>query len=263
MAKSVHGVCCICGKDTKLTFEHIPPRAAFNHFGLKLYDYLDFILRDNTRYKQTQKGAGKYSLCSSCNNQTGEWYGSAYAEFARQGMHYYKMKTQGLVYVPYTIYPLRVLKQIVSCFASVNGPLWCQQHPQIREFLLNPYERRFVSDIDIRMYMQTQSRIKFDGILGQMNPFTGERFFGSEWAYPPFSYICVCDIEYTSYRVLNELFSVKSFLKYGYDDRATLYLKIPRKPCNPTILDFREGIPDIGTYIQQQKENSTNSRDEP
>ena len=32
MAKKVHGICCICGQETELTFEHIPPRAAFNHF---------------------------------------------------------------------------------------------------------------------------------------------------------------------------------------------------------------------------------------
>lgn len=44
MAKKVHGICCICGQETELTFEHIPPRAAFNHFSLKLYDFGDTFL---------------------------------------------------------------------------------------------------------------------------------------------------------------------------------------------------------------------------
>lgn len=250
MAKKEHGICCICGQEAELTFEHIPPRAAFNRFSLRLYDFWDYLLHNNARYKQAQKGAGKYSLCASCNNLTGEWYGAAYAEFAVQGLSYSQKQAQGVLSVPYTIYPLRVLKQIVSCFASVNGPLWCQQEPMIKDFLLDPYERKFPSNIDIRMYMQAKGRSKFDGIVGQMNPFTGERFVGSEWAYPPFSYIHICDKGYTNFRVLNELYPVLSFLRYGYDDRDTVYLNIPRKPCNPTILDFREGVPDLETFIQ-------------
>ena len=45
----------------------------------------------------------------------------------------------------------------------------------------------------------------------------------------------------SAYRVLNELYPLLDFLEYGYDVRVQLYLKLPRKPCNPTTLDFREG----------------------
>lgn len=33
------------------------------------------------RYKQNQRGAGKYSLCKKCNNDTGTWYGEEYIKF--------------------------------------------------------------------------------------------------------------------------------------------------------------------------------------
>lgn len=254
MAKKIFGTCCICGRETKLTFEHIPPRAAFNQFNLKVYDFWGYIMHENTRYKQFQNGAGKYTLCQSCNNLTGEWYGSAYADFANQGMRYFRGDAKGLISVPYTIYPLRVFKQIVSCFASVNGSLWCQNNRLIRDFLLNPYARKFPDDIDIRMYMQMENRVKIgNGISGLMNAFTGERLLGSEWGYPPFSYICICDKNYANFRALNELCPIKSFLQYGYDERVTIYLNIPRKPCNPTMLDFRDGVPDIGKHIQLKR----------
>lgn len=107
------------------------------------------------------------------------------------------------------------------------------------------------------MYMQSVGRSKLDGISGQMNPFTGECFLGSEFGHPPFSFICVADRELTSFRVLNELPSLLEFLKYGYNDRVTQYLQIPRKPCNPAILDFREGIPDVETFIKYQKEHKS------
>ena len=129
MAKKEHGNCCICGQEKDLTFEHIPPRAAFNRFNMKMYDYWGYILHNSTKYKPFQKGTGGYTLCSSCNNLTGEWYGAAYAEFADQGMKYFKSNAKGFITVPYTIYPLRVFKQIISCFASVNGPQWCEQNP--------------------------------------------------------------------------------------------------------------------------------------
>ncbi len=254
MAKKAYGTCCICGKDTELTFEHIPPKAAFNHFHLRLYDFFGYLIHNYTKYTATQNGMGRYSLCSSCNNRTGEWYGAAYAEFASQGMSYYRTQAQGLMAVPYTIYPLRVLKQIVSCFASVNGPSWCQQNPMIREFLLNPYEQKFPPNIDIRMYVQGRGQTKISGIIGQMNPFTGERFCGSEWGHIPFSYIYIHDTTYTNYWVLNELYSVLSFLQYGYDDRAKVYLNIPRKPCNPIVLDFRQGVPNLETFIKSNKD---------
>ena len=104
------------------------------------------------------------------------------------------------------------------------------------------------------MYLQEKGRTKINGIVGQMNPFSGERFLRSEWGYVPFSYICICDKTYTNYKVINELFSVLSFLQYSYDDRATVYLKIPRKPCNAVILDFRDGIPDLETFIRSNKD---------
>ena len=104
MAKKIYGICCICGQETDLTFEHIPPKAAFNRFNLRLYDFLDYIVHSNSKYMPAQKGAGKYSLCASCNNLTGDWYGAAYAEFASQGMTYYQNRSQGFLSVPYTMW---------------------------------------------------------------------------------------------------------------------------------------------------------------
>ena len=102
------------------------------------------------------------------------------------------------------------------------------------------------------MYMQTGKRSKISPWEANMTVITGERFFGSEFGYTPFSFIYVDDKSSTYFRVLNELYPVKNFLNYGYDDRVTLYIKMPRKPCNPITLDFREGIPDVETIIQSK-----------
>ena len=54
MSKKKEGVCCICGQNTDLTFEHIPPKAAFNHYSLKLFDYYNYLLNHDTSYKPAQ-----------------------------------------------------------------------------------------------------------------------------------------------------------------------------------------------------------------
>ena len=252
MAKKVRGKCCICGKEATLSFEHIPPKSAFNKNSVNLYDFWGYMLNNNSRYEQKQGGVGRHSLCQSCNNLTGEWYGAAYAEFADQGMKYFK-STQEIMYIPFTIYPLRVFKQIVSCFASTNGNQWCENNPQIRKFLLDRYERNFPSEIDIKMYMQKEGRSKISGISGQMNVVTGERFMGSEWGFPPFSFIYVADKEYSVYDSLNGLYSIRGFLEYEYDEVATIDILMPRKPCNPTTLDFRESFPSIESIINSDK----------
>ncbi len=246
MSKKIYGECCICGENKELNFEHIPPKSAFNKLGIKLYDYFEYLSKNNIKYLNLQKGLGKHTLCYDCNSLTGAWYGTAYAEFAMQGLKYYSQNISENLVLPYTIYPLRVFKQIISCFASINGSKWCKKNPQIKKFLLNRYEKIFPTDIEIRMYMQTENRSKISGIKSLINIKTGEIFVGSEFAYTPFGFICICDKYNTNFNVLNELYSVTDFLNYNYDDKVTLFINMPRKPCNPTTLDFRDKVPFIG-----------------
>lgn len=93
MTKKHIGTCCICSREGKLTFEHIPPHKASNGFQLKLYNIGKYITENNARYSSLQNGAGAWTLCSSCNNLTGAWYGNAYVEFASQGITYYRKKS--------------------------------------------------------------------------------------------------------------------------------------------------------------------------
>ena len=62
------GTCCICGTVGRLSFEHIPPRAAFNDHGI-FQANIDSLLKGNWEVgekikdgKQVQLGAGRYSL---------------------------------------------------------------------------------------------------------------------------------------------------------------------------------------------------------
>ena len=124
------GKCALCGQECELTFEHIPPRAAFNSTptkpvsGEELLDD-DRMPWDTTglKYTNQQKGMGRYSLCPKCNNDTGSWYGDDYIIVA-QIVHSILSKPIDPKYQGFgirDIHPLRFIKQVLSMFCSINN----------------------------------------------------------------------------------------------------------------------------------------------
>ena len=146
-----YGKCSLCGQETELTFEHIPPRGAFNSTparpvsGTELFK--EEILNDDShmpwdtsgmQYDNQQQGMGRYSLCKICNNSTGSWYGDAYVTFAKT-VHtaMRNRKPDDLDGIGFReVYPLRFIKQVLSMFCSTLRP----DDPRmedIRNFVLN------------------------------------------------------------------------------------------------------------------------------
>ena len=65
MIDTHRGICHICGKEDELTFEHIPPRKAFNWHRAKIYNGYEALSKSQgepARYDNSQQGMGKYSL---------------------------------------------------------------------------------------------------------------------------------------------------------------------------------------------------------
>ena len=87
MKKAVYGKCHICGEYGELSFEHIPPEAALNKGQVKAYsgeEILKTFHGERARYLNMQRGMGRFSLCKSCNNTTGQWYAATYCQVAKE-----------------------------------------------------------------------------------------------------------------------------------------------------------------------------------
>ena len=93
MAITNEGICKLCGKKRKLTFEHVPPNKAFNSETVVNYFLKDIndtapmideseISEKNIYGKDNQRGGGGYYLCGDCNNNTGSWYMDEYVDLA-------------------------------------------------------------------------------------------------------------------------------------------------------------------------------------
>jgi len=100
LKKNKFGHCCICGNYSKLSFEHVPPRSAFNDHPVFVADIKELIGKwdgeiKNIKGKIHQLGSGDYTLCEKCNSDTGAWYGNAFADWAYQAfrvLHFTKGK---------------------------------------------------------------------------------------------------------------------------------------------------------------------------
>jgi hypothetical protein len=254
--KSKLGDCRICGIYRELTFEHVPPESAFNNHRVAGKHILELINKDPDHYFDgkryiSQRGAGAYTLCKQCNNDTGAWYGDAFADLAHQSLDILKhVKGQSSLYYPFRIYPLRVIKQIITMFFSVNKDLFRLNHPDLVKFVLNKKERYLSPDIRILVYFTLGPHSRFiggtslgtmgsvdpdeinrdmlDGMLNQYQRDYPKSLYLSEIAFPPLGYVLSFGLEPLD----NELVDISFFARYPYDDWTSIQLKLPVNPVH-------------------------------
>ena len=253
--KKVFGNCHICGKPAKLSFEHVPPQAAFNNCPVVGKHIIDLINKDPDYYfdskgHKSQRGAGAYTLCPKCNNNTGRWYGGAFANFAYQSLDTLKhAKGHPSLYYPFRIHPLRVIKQIITMFFSVNNELFRTNHQDLVKFVLDKKKRYLDPDTRILAYFTLGPHLRFaggtsistieidpnevsietmDDALNQYRRDYAKSLYSSEIAFPPLGYVLSFGLESLN----SKLADISFFAKYSYDDWTSIYLKLPVFPVN-------------------------------
>jgi len=228
------GTCSICGTEGELSYEHVPPKKAFNNRTV-LYDtILNLIQReddpnalDKFEKKGRQKGFGYYTLCEKCNCNTGSWYGTAYSkEWVTQGMYLGQCSkiAPSLCYT-FHIFPLRVIKQIVCMFFCVNGTWLSDNYPDLKRFVLNKWDRYIMENIKIYVYFNLSYRGRQSGIIAKCaigGQSKGPSLF-SEIAFPPFGYV----MTFKSRPPNKNYTDITYFTRYGYDEWKHIPLKMP------------------------------------
>jgi hypothetical protein len=230
MAKRlVNGTCHICGEYAKLSFEHVPPRSAFNDrpaLRKRIKDLYEGDL-DDTRGEISQRGAGGYTLCESCNNRTGAWYGNAFVEWAYQCAHIlYHTRGKASLYYQYHIFPLRVIKQILCMFFSINGSEFRVANEHLVALVLNRKLNGFEPQIGIYAYFNASGRSRNTGVAASANFNTGKVRILSEIAFPPMGYIMTFGSEPPN----DKLVDISFMAKYHYNDWKSLSLPLPVLP---------------------------------
>jgi hypothetical protein len=225
---ALHGTCHLCGETGKLSFEHVPPQAAFNDQRVLEADIHKLISGDLLKEIESpsgqynQRGAGKFTLCTRCNSNTGVWYAKSYVEFVRQLYPLCHSIAPGTtVTVECSIRPLDVFKQMLVMFCSAAPPAFTQKHPSLVRFLLNRESREaddqrvFISLYDI----VNSSALRQSGLTGRIDG-TGASHLYSEISFPPLNLV----MSVSGGCPDPKLFEVTFFKQFGYRERAPVRL---------------------------------------
>lgn len=237
------GICHICGKYTYLTFEHLPPQKAYNNKRVKIIQGEDIIEQvtgtkkpwdfDGLKYKYNQRGTGLLSLCKSCNNITGRWYGNEYIKISNSILEYiYDKDMEKITAVGFKFkefYPLRFLKQVISMFASTFPDITISKSKNLKKFLLErDYTKLDIKKYRVTMYVLKTKRIGWTGIniikdsnlLNNRKVATLDLYpLGFEFEFEPFDKAINLDIT----QFANE---------YGYNDKVSIDMIIPARERN-------------------------------
>jgi len=258
----IMGKCHICGTEGKLSFEHVPPKAALNNksvIGVGFDKAITVGPYDRLTGRIEQRGAGAYTLCESCNNTTGRWYAPAFANWCVQGAEILiRTEFNPRIFTIQYIFPLRIIKQIVTMFFSVNPDTYASVNPELVEFVLNKEKMYLPPKYRFYVYFNrgaATDRLRYAGIMAKSNFDTGNLTVLSEISFPPFGYVLTID----SGPPDDRLFEITHFARYRYNDFKVQEMK-------PVVLDTPTFVPgdyrtpqEVVKEIAQQDEAGTDS----
>lgn len=219
------GICRICGKHKKLTFEHVPPQSAFN--SKPVFFQKSVHLHDKESYLYGKRilsnnGAGGYYLCKTCNNLTGSYYGESYKKFAYMGMMALTQRiwaSQTIIF-EYAIQPLNILKQALSMFMSIDTSDQLLNLEGLSSFILDKDSKALPDDLRVFIYHTTTKQVR-NG-WGMARTEKGYHTLG-EITFPPFGIVYTLNSEPTR----NDFFEITDFKDYNFNQTTQARLYIP------------------------------------
>jgi len=235
------GICRLCGAYKKLTFEHIPPRSAFNEQPLVLQTLQNML--EGQSHTKFRRGLGEYSLCANCNNRTGAWYGKAFVDWVRQGLEWLSRLPKGSsLELPYWVMPLNVIKQIIVMALAMTPEATVSHQDELRRFVLNRYTKYLPPEERVYVYFNLTGQPRFTSGMAVVNvKDRGGAFVRAEVALPPFGY-CVCTPlrDWGLIPESKELCDITWFSRFDYNSWTRVFLRLQiRETHLPFPLDYR------------------------
>lgn len=182
---------------------------------------------------KSPRGAGKHTLCDSCQKRTGNWYARYYIEFANEMKR--NLEDFKLPHHTYRIRPFRVLKHALTMFASLESTDYLLENRQFRAHLLDPFNREFPNGCNVYLYCHIDHKVsRLNGWSAQSDG-PGPMVQCWEMAYIPVGLV----MTFSGGKPHPFLRDITDWCRYGVDEVAEVRMR-------PYVLtfpkDFREGI---------------------
>lgn len=235
-----YGDCAICDTRGELSFEHVPPEAAFNSTSVRVVRgeaVLDLKLGEISAGSIQQRGAGDYTLCVTCNNNTGSWYGTSFAEWCAAGMDVLRATggEPACIHIKRG-YPLRIIKQIVALFCSIQGVDFVRAFPEVKAFLLNKRLPGMPSGLRVFVHYAIERVARQHGMAALVDLRGDRNVYMSELVFPPFGYALVVGDEVPDSRLVE----ITDFANHDFDRCRDMTMNFPLLPAvSPFPGDYR------------------------
>lgn len=206
-------------------------------------------------YSRFRRGIGKDSLCEDCNKRTGGWYGTAFADWSKQGMEWFeKVGGQASIDLPFYTRPLNVIKQIMVMALALSAEQTLNYHYELRRFILNKDQRYLPPKYRVHAYFNMNGQPRFVSGMAIMKIDSGHgSYVEAEVALPPFGYCISTSLRQTkSLPDYHQLYDITWFARYDYDEWSPVYLRLPvRETHEPLPLDYRSKA-EIDEHYKEQ-----------
>lgn len=231
-------ICRICREREADSFEHVPPRKAFNDEPSTSYSLIDWLAREEGGLeggKVEQRGAGGAVLCRRCNNNTGSWYGSELVRAARAGARILSQLPldeideslePGYAQVKFTQqpqvgpHPLRLAKQIIAMLLATSQLDFSLKNPELGDFVLERERTGLDPRYQLYLALFAGPNARTTGLAARLDVAAGKSDLLVEVAYPPFAYVMTVDSPPETIETAN----VTEMVNVGYKQMADLDL---------------------------------------
>ncbi len=236
--KTEIGICRICKKEKQLTFEHIPPRVAFNK-NTRYYSipYNEFVKSPNfIEHKPKgivhQGGIGYHTLCGTCNEFLNKHYVRSFSKWANIGMSLNsKFDFKYIEFTAMNQNPFRVLKQIISMFISMNEPWFTKEYVELLDFIKNPELKTLSYKYKVYHYLNNEGQIRNLSWAA-----TNTHGIVCELTFPPFGYI----LNINNSDEINHLTEISGWKNYTDERNHSFDIGLYKYPTYlPIPLDYR------------------------
>ena len=155
-----------------------------------------------------QRGAGDYTLCAECNNNTGSWYGTELRRAAASAVRllrdapldefdakleptWAEVAFRGGEGHPRP-HPLRFIKQVVTMLLATSPPELSTTHPELGDFVRDREAVGLPDRFQFYLALFAGPFARSTGVAARMTP-EGRVDTLVEVAFPPFAYVMTID----------------------------------------------------------------------
>lgn len=236
------GICKLCKKERFLTYEHIPPRSAFNKRTTFQSISSDDFYKNSKEYslrrlkpnsKINQGGYGEYCLCEKCNNFLGSTYVNDYTFLAKVSYSIIEEYPNEKCYdfqIP-DINLLYFMKQVIAMFICLNDLSFTDMHPELLKFVKDKRTNYLPERYKLYMYLNDEGNSR----LGNLH-FTNLYSKICEFTFRPFGFVLNIDNPYS----IQELSNITDLKNWRDLKNKDLRIRLNKYPTiSPHILDYR------------------------